>query len=319
MIWERDPLWAKAKLFFERAFEQSADDAQYGLWCSFGLELLARTALAAVSPTLLAEPDRDHQNLLHALGKGPRLTAPKSIAVSQVFAQCQGLFASFTKEDFVASMALINRRNAELHSAEAAFDSYPSKHWLPSFYHSCSSLVEALGENLESLLGVEQARIAVEVLQQTKDGAVGRVKAAIAAYKRVFDEKTPDERQDAVEAAATHTAKLVYERHHQVNCPACESDAVVEGDAFGPEKLAHEDDNIVVRQSVSPRIFHCFACGLKLTGYAELDAADLGGTYTRRTTFSPGDYYGLIDPETADMSEYIERYLAEMGPEYDNE
>jgi hypothetical protein len=76
MIWERDPLWAKAKLFLERAFEYPADDPQHGLWCSFGLELLARAAVASVSPTLLAEPDRDHQNLLHALGVGPKLSAP---------------------------------------------------------------------------------------------------------------------------------------------------------------------------------------------------------------------------------------------------
>jgi hypothetical protein len=318
MIWERDPLWAKAKLFLERAFEQPADDPQYGLWCSLGLELLARAALASVSPTLLAEPDRDHQNLLHALGVGPKLLAPKSISVSQVFSQCQGLFANFTKEDFVASMALINRRNAELHSAEAAFDNFPSKQWLPSFYHSCSSLAEVLGETLESLLGAEQARIATEVLQQSRDSAIGRVKAAIAAYEKVFNEKAPVERQAAADIARAETAKLVHERHHKVVCPACASDAVVQGDAFGPERLDHEDGDIVVRQSVSPRVFNCSACGLRLTGYAEIDVAELGGMYTRRTTFTPEEYYGLIDPETADMSEYVDRYLADMR-EYDNE
>lgn len=113
----------------------------------------------------------------------------------------------------------------------------------------------------------------------------------------------------------------MYERHHKVTCPACGSDATIEGDAFGPERVNHGDQEIEVRQSVTPRVFNCFACGLKLTGYAELDAADLAGIYTRRTTFSPEDYYGLIDPETADMSEYVERYLqeAQKYQEYDNE
>jgi ribosomal protein L37AE/L43A len=319
MIWERDPLWTKAKLFFERAFEQPADDPQYGLWCSLGLELLARAAVASISPTLLAEPDREHKNLLHALGAGPKMSSPVSISVSQVLAHCQGLFEGFTKEDFIASMALINRRNAELHSAEAAFDGYPSKQWLPSFYHSCSSLVTALGETLESLFGADQARIATEILKQSKEGVEGRVKASIAAYKRVFDAKSEAERQNAGEDAMSQTVKLVNERHHKVTCPSCGSDATVEGDAFGPERLDHEDGDIVVRQSVSPRIFKCHACGLKLTGYAELDVADLGGTYTRRTTISPEDYYGLIDPETADMSEYVDKYMADMANEYDNE
>ncbi|MEO9870942.1 hypothetical protein [Ekhidna sp.] len=37
---------------------------------ALGLELLARSAVAKVSPTLLAEPDKEHQNLLHALNLG---------------------------------------------------------------------------------------------------------------------------------------------------------------------------------------------------------------------------------------------------------
>ncbi|HWF37567.1 MAG TPA: hypothetical protein VG322_03550 [Candidatus Acidoferrales bacterium] len=318
MIWERDPLWAKARLFLERAFEQPADDPRFGLWCSLGLELLARAAVASVSPALLAEPHREHQNLLYALGVGPKLPAPQSISASQVFAQCKGLYADFSEEDRIASMALINRRNSELHSAEAAFENYPSRQWLPGFYRSCASLVKALGETLESLLGRDQARAANEVLQQSKDGVLGRVKASIAAYKRVFDEKEPADRQAAADAARVRVAKLVHERHHKVTCPACGSDATIEGDVFGPERVNHEDQDIVMRQSVTPRVFNCFACGLKLTGYAELDVADLAGIYTRRTTFSPEEYYGLIDPETADMSEYVERYLRD-AQEYDNE
>lgn len=319
MIWERDPLWTKARVFFERAFEQPSDDPLYGLWCSLGLELLARAALASVSPTLLAEPDRDHKHLLQALGVGPKLAAPKSIGAAQVFAQCQSLFDNFTKEDFVASMALINRRNAELHSAEAAFESFPSKQWLPGLYRACTVLVAALGETLEGLLGEEQSVIAADVLAQSRQSVQAKVDASIAAFNRAFDARAEQERKVAIEEAQKQTAKLVNERHHKVTCPACGSDAVVEGDAFGPERLDHEDDEIVVRQSVSPRVFNCFACGLRLQGYAELDAAELGGTYTRRTTFSPGDYYGLIDPDTEAMSDYINKYLEDMANEYDNE
>lgn len=318
MIWERDPLWAKAQLFLERAFEQPADNPQFGLWCSLGLELLARAAVASVSPALLAESHREHQNLLYALGVGPALPTPQSINAFQVFALCKGLFADFSEEDRIASMALINRRNAELHSAEAAFENYPSRQWLPGFYRSCASLVKALGETLESLLGPGQATAADEVLQQSKDGVLGRVKASIAAHKRVFADKEPADRQAASDVAKVRVAKLVHERHHKVACPACGSDASIEGDAFGPKRISHDEQDIVVRQSVSPRSFNCSACGLRLTGYAELDAADLGGIYTRTITSSPEDYYGLIDPETADLSEYVERYLRE-AQEYDNE
>ena len=79
MSWERDPLFAKSRLFFGRAFDLPRDDPQFGLWCAFGLELLARAALASVSPTLLAEPDDDHKHLLHSLGRGAERSSGKSI------------------------------------------------------------------------------------------------------------------------------------------------------------------------------------------------------------------------------------------------
>ena len=55
---------------------------------------------------------------------------------------------------------------------------------------------------------------------------------------------------------------------------------------------------------------------VQLNVAAELDAANLGGHYTRRTTYSPEEYYGLVDP--ANLEPYIEEYLENLR-EYDNE
>src|SRR5580693_2797701 len=99
MSWDRDPLWAKSRLFFERAFSESREDSLFCLWCSLGLEVLARAALASISPTLLAEPDPDQRFLLHALKKGTQAGSPRSIGTSQVFKLCNQLFEKFSKED----------------------------------------------------------------------------------------------------------------------------------------------------------------------------------------------------------------------------
>jgi hypothetical protein len=48
MAWDQESLWAKAKLFIERAFDQQEDDSQFGLWAALSMELLARSALAAL-------------------------------------------------------------------------------------------------------------------------------------------------------------------------------------------------------------------------------------------------------------------------------
>ena len=175
-------------------------------------------------------------------------------------------------------------------------------------YHACQSLATALGDNLESVLGNDEANVATDVLKQSKESVLNKVKTQIAAYTKVFSEKGAAEQAEAKNRAEESVNIPVFEKHHKVECPACRSDATVEGDAFGPENVAHEDGTIMIRQQVAPKKFSCGACGLKLNGYAELDAAELGGTYTRTTAVSPEDYYGLIDP-----GDY------EPEREYDNE
>ncbi|MBM4019059.1 MAG: hypothetical protein FJ288_12145 [Planctomycetes bacterium] len=316
MSWERDPLWAKARLFFGRAFSESRDEPAFGLWCSLGLELLARAALASISPTLLAEPDNEHKYLLHALNRGSERTPRKSISASQVFALCRTLFPGFTDDDLKAALALLNRRNEELHSGGAAFDEYRPNQWLVGFYRACHSLASAMGESLSSLFGQEEAEVANGILTGNQNDVTQRVNSSIAAHRKVFGDRPQEERESAQKKAKELGEQLAVQRHHRVTCPACQSVATVQGTPFGKEHVTPGDDNIVVRQSISPTSFCCSACGLRLEGYAELQAANLGGHYTRRTTYSPEEYYGLVDPEN--LEPYIEEYLQNLE-EYDNE
>lgn len=313
MSWEREPLLQKARLFFERAFAESRDEPTFGLWCSLGLELLARAALASISPTLLAEPDKDHRFLLDALGRGSERTPRKSISTALVFTLCATLFPCFTEEDLKAAMALANRRNDELHSGGAAFAEYQPRQWLTGFYRACRALAEALEEDLAAVIGDEEAEAAAEALKANRADVRQKVQGQIAAHRRVFEAKPNDQREEAARRAQEQADQLAFQRHHRVACPACGSTATITGTAFGKESVEHADGEIIVRQSVSPNAFHCTACDLRLESYAELDAAGVGGHYTRRTTYSPEDYYGLADPESI-IAEYLESQR-----EYDNE
>jgi hypothetical protein len=318
--WERDPLWAKSRLYFERAFAESREDPRFGLWCSLALELLARAALASVSPTLLAESDREHKFLLHALNRGLETVPRRSIGSSQVFALCQTLFADFSKSDLTAALALVSRRNEELHSGTSAFEEYQPKQWLAGFYRACQSLTSAMGESLESLFGGDEAKVARQILDETQTEVKQRVEKLIAAHREVFKGKTADEQSAAAETAEKEGAQLAYKRHHRVKCPSCGCVATIQGEPFGQEHVSNDEDRIRVRQAVSPRSFGCPACGLKLQGYAELEVAQLGGQYTRTTEYSPEEYYGLISPENFDPSELVEKYLQDQAAEeYDNE
>jgi hypothetical protein len=68
--WSVDALFNKAVLYVGEMERLTADDWRFGLWSSLSLELLARAALANVSPTLLAN-GKDWRNINYALGNPP--------------------------------------------------------------------------------------------------------------------------------------------------------------------------------------------------------------------------------------------------------
>lgn len=323
MSWERDPLWAKARLFLEHAFRQDREDPQFGLWCALGLELLARSALSSISPTLLAEPDKEQKNLLYALKRGDAKTPAQSISCARVFRLCRTQFSGFTDSDLTNSLALVNRRNAELHSGEDAFGTYTTRHWVPGFYGCCKVLAEAMGENLESLFGPVEAAVADEVLAQAAVEVRKRVFQEIANHKAIFLRLSESEQAAAQQAASESAKQLAFSRHHKVKCPACSALGTLQGDTHGESRIEDQDGEIVVKQTVTPRIFSCAACGLKLNGFAELSAAELGDQYTRTSRYSPEEYYELINPDDHETLEQLARDALGMrhpaDREYDNE
>ena len=143
-----------------------------------------------------------------------------------------------------------------------------------------------MGESLETLFGNDEAKVALEILSETQKKVTGHVQSTIAAHRKVFESKSEEEKQIAATNAKSEAEKLAHLRHHKVTCPACGSDATVQGEPFGPQYVTHGDDSITVRQSISPHSFACSACGLKLQGYAELDAAKLGPVYAARGIFA---------------------------------
>jgi len=97
--WSLEALLSKALLYVEEMESYAPDDWQHRLWASLSLELLARAALAGISPTLLA--DRNNwRNIYHALGNPPtaKRFAPVSIKVTEVLSILHELYPEFTKE-----------------------------------------------------------------------------------------------------------------------------------------------------------------------------------------------------------------------------
>jgi len=307
MSWDKDSLWTKSKLYFERSFDVDRTDDVFGLWCAMGLELLSRSTIANFSPILLADPDKEQRNILSALGLGSSTAQRKSIATNQVLRLCKELIPEFTDDELSIALALAGRRNEELHSGAAAFVEYKHQMWIGGFYKCCKILTEAQGESLTSLLGEDEAQIAEKIIEEVNGEVTSKVKSKIAAFAKVFGEKDPAEQANLKQESEKKSEVLSYHRHHRVECPACKCVATVQGDTYGREQIENKEDQIIVRQSVIPTKFSCQACGLNLDGYGELMAASIADHFTHRIHYTPEEFYELVDPNNSEaMAAYIE-------------
>ena len=75
--YDPDALWAKSRLFINRAMDESTEFEEAAFWACCSLELLGKCALAHISPLLIAIPTDDGMSLMVASGavEDPERTA----------------------------------------------------------------------------------------------------------------------------------------------------------------------------------------------------------------------------------------------------
>lgn len=300
--WSKESLFAKAQLYAESMNEHEDVNWQFGLWSAFTLEILIRASVAHISPVLLAD-GKDWNNTLYGLGQSPSKPKflPKSASTSELIVRLEELCSDFTREHSNFCAAHLGRRNSEVHTGNLAFEDLESSSWLPMFYAVCQVLTKMAGESLDTLFGKEVAKRAHEDIAALKDDASKSVREAINAHKTVWNQKT-----DAEKELATKQAAAAALRHygHRVDCPSCNSVALLQGKATGEAKRTVDDDGVVERQVMKPESFHCVACGLKILGYSKLLAAGLGNTYISTSRYDAMEYFEIdIDEHIRSMME----------------
>lgn len=187
MNWTKDALLSKAKLYFQKAQKEDRDSIYFGTYCAFGLELLARAALASFSPVLLAEP-RSTESMLYALSLKDVGGKQRSITTNSVISLCGEIIPDFNKDMQHIASIMAERRNEELHSGGGGFAEYNMDKWISGFYQACQVLGKTVNETLESLFGSEAAKEAFEIIQQDTDKIKKTVLEKINACKKAFEE-----------------------------------------------------------------------------------------------------------------------------------
>jgi hypothetical protein len=243
-----------------------------------GLEFLLRAPLAKVHPSMLAALDGDA--ILHANGI-PISKDPKSVPTHTVLARLRQVVSGFDPDREKDAVFLINMRNAELHTGDAALANVPTSAWLPRFLRVADVLCEHLGIEVADLVTED-----IETQGQALDEKIKNGKRIVANLK-------PAEVQQRTPSALNLFPWT--DDEEQVNCPACSAkiSMTVEQVRSGSEQI---DGDSVTRETIwIATDLSCPVCGLHLEDTAEIAAAGIEQQYIRTTSEDLEDRYAQVD------------------------
>ncbi|MFE0572253.1 hypothetical protein ACFW21_08835 [Streptomyces albogriseolus] len=296
----------KAKLFLNRAMDDDyrSFDEQ-ALWAALALELLAKAALARVSPLLIAEPNEEGSNLLIASGLVKGEAKFTSVAAKTLMARCHRAFKPF---DQAEAMKIIKGRNEYLHSSGAGFMAIPPHSWWPRYWAQVAILVTALDRDIEELVGAREGEV-TRHLERNAKNLEQRVEALIERAKQ-RRQQWLDQSLPAKVAAEWKTAQYLsadMSFSEAVTCPACDSTGLLEGEDVVAEEINYPEfggydedgdpyyvDDGSVDRTIGADYFTCAGCQLILNGFELIQQAGLPTEFDAEGDF---DRYAAQEPE----------------------
>ncbi|MEQ9266300.1 MAG: hypothetical protein RLN81_13810 [Balneolaceae bacterium] len=287
--WSTEALFAKAQRNAEKMLAQSKEEWTFGFWSALTLEMLLRATLSNISPTLIAD-NKSWYDLYYSLGFEPitKKYTPKSISISEVIKRLESISDEFTGEEKNYCISHMELRNSEVHSGDLPFDKLNHSEWLGKFYSVCKILLAIKGLVLDDLFGTDEATTAETLIDAYHDKSAKAVIGTIEAHKEVWEGKGDEDKETLAKQAETWASR---NEGHRLNCPSCNSKALVFGNSIGTISKTIDEDTITEKQNYLPSHFECVACGLKINGYSKLNACGLGDTFTATNIYDAFEYY----------------------------
>ena len=265
---------------------------EYQLWASLALELLGKSALAAVHPCLVADP-QSYVSLFAAAGLNVG-TDIKTITAKTLFERLTHITKRFDKEtqEFCENMSL--KRNTELHSGEAPFEASLPSSWEGRFWHTAEIILEASDRTIESWLGADQAKAPKELLAEYVHAVGESAKIRVETAAEEFARWSKKVREEAHAKAAALTPwemrrnfRLFPDHIWETECPACEAKAFLAGVKYNEEVSEQEGteyDEEMVDVFYVAEEFECPSCHLHLDNREAVAATGLDVEHTETET-----------------------------------
>lgn len=278
---ESQSLYDKSKVYIQRGLENDTPEAQeeFQLWAALSLELLAKSTLAAVHPSLIAETD--DESILAACGHVfNRENKPlRTIQANVVFRRLNLIIKGFTLDEKNWCTVITEKRNSELHSGELAFSLTKREEWLGKFWRSCEVVLSAQNKTLDDWLGKKNAKAAKSEIAKLHVEA--EIKQRILKHKGRYKEQYPSKESRKAAHALSKTFNLHKEYSDDIDrvirykCPACECLALLGGRYWKEDESVDEDSGVVIIITYATEFLHCRICALQLEGRDELTAAKI--------------------------------------------
>lgn len=293
--YDEQALWQKARLFLNHAMDQGEPRTfdERALWASLALELLAKAALARVSPLLIATPNEDGTNLLIASGLVQGQATFHSVSAATLFSRCAKAFPPFSDKE---AKNIAGARNDYLHGGAPTFSPVPEQAWWPKYWAQVAILVTAQDKTIEELVGADRVSIVDDHLTRNKKNIEHRAQTLIArAAQRLAMHRAGGE---SAKAAAEWSRPVNLGGHFPYSaneeCPACGYGGTLEGvtveDNETRSEVNDEDDvDVWLDLTVLSDYFSCPTCRLELDSAELLEAAGLPTAF--HDVGDPADFY----------------------------
>lgn len=278
----------KSKLFAKRSIDakETGLESECQLWAAGALELLAKAQLASIHPCLVVEPQNPN-SMLEACGISTT-TKVRTIDASLAYVRLTHTVNNFTTPVMEVCKQLANRRNAELHSGDAACAAMPYDSWEGDFWNAADLILQSMDMDLQEWLGAD-AKAPNALLRAYRHAEVHAAKQRVKQHASLFKE-SPNGKlgRDKLKAFLANTHNLpidrslfryLYSDYWKHDCPSCGGSAFVAGDLSWEDKAEDQVDATygeeVIERGYTASEFHCPTCGLALIGSIALLAANI--------------------------------------------
>ena len=281
-----DALMGKSQAYIGRALAAKAAGSmgEYQLWASLALELVGKAALAKIHPCLVADP-QSKVSLFAAAGMSINPDI-KTVTANTLFDRLTHVSKRFDEKTKKFCTNMSEKRNAELHSGEAAFEGAVASSWEGRYWHTAEIILEACDGSIESWLGADKAKAPKELLAEYTHAIEQAAKIRVETAAEAFNARQKKDREEAHARAAAidiwtmrRSFRLVADHIWETECPACKSRSFLAGVKYDEEvsEEDNEDDPYeeLVDVSYVAEEFLCPSCALHLDSRDAIEATGL--------------------------------------------